>query len=309
MRETEWRWGDTLMVADVFVLLYGWFFQPFVDYGFMRRALVACLAIGFACGPIGTILVLRRMSLAGDAIAHAVLPGAAVGFIFFGLSLPAMSIGSFIAAALMALLAAAVTRWTAQKEDASFASFYLITLALGVMLIATSGSKVDLLHFLFGSVLAIDGPSLLLITGASSLTVLGLAIIWRPLIVECFDPIFLRSVGGRGALVHQLFMMMVVLTLVSAFQALGTLMAVGLLMLPATAARFWCAGVVARASLAAGLGAFSGAAGLLISYHASVPSGPAIVLCAGALYLLSLCFGMRDSLRTIWFPTSQHKEA
>jgi len=177
------------------------------------------------------------------------------------------------------------------------------------MLIATSGSKVDLLHFLFGSVLAIDGPSLLLITGASSFTLLGLAIIWRPLIVECFDPVFLRSVGGRGALVHQLFMMMVVLTLVSAFQALGTLMAVGLLMLPATAARFWCAGVVARALLAAGFGALSGAAGLLISYHANVPSGPAIVLCAGALYLLSLCVGMRDSLRTIWFPTSQHKEA
>jgi zinc/manganese transport system permease protein len=297
------------MLADWFVLLYGWFLQPFVDYGFMRRALVACLAIGAACGPIGTILVLRRMSLAGDAIAHAVLPGAAVGFIFFGLSLPAMSIGSFLAAALMALLAAAVTRWTAQKEDASFASFYLITLALGVMLIATSGSKVDLLHFLFGSVLAIDGPSLLLIAGASSFTLLGLAIIWRPLIIECFDPIFLRSVGGQGALVHQLFMLMVVLTLVSAFQALGTLMAVGLLMLPATAARFWCAGVVARALLAASMGALSGAAGLLISYHASVPSGPAIVLCAGGLYVLSLCFGTRDSLRMIWFPASQHKEA
>jgi zinc/manganese transport system permease protein len=108
---------------------------------------------------------------------------------------------------------------------------------------------------------------------------------------------------------HQLFMLMVVLTLVSAFQALGTLMAVGLLMLPATAARFWCAGVVARALLAASMGALSGAAGLLISYHASVPSGPAIVLCAGGLYVLSLCFGTRDSLRMIWFPASQHKEA
>ena len=297
------------MVFDWFVLAYAWFFQPFVEYDFMRRALVACLAIGLACGPIGTILVLRRMSLAGDAIAHAVLPGAAVGFIFFGLSLPAMTIGSFVAAAFMALLAAAVTRWTAQKEDASFASFYLITLALGVMLIATSDSKVDLLHFLFGSVLAIDGESLLLIGGASSLTLLGLAVIWRPLIVECFDPVFLRSVGGRGGLVHQLFMLMVVLTLVSAFQALGTLMAVGLLMLPATAARFWCAGVVARALFAAGFGALSGAAGLLISYHANVPPGPAIVLFAGGLYLLSLCLGVRESLRLVWFPAHQHKEA
>jgi ABC-type Mn2+/Zn2+ transport system permease subunit len=185
------------MVLDGFVLIYAWLFQPFIEYGFMRRALVACVAIGLACGPIGTILVLRRMSLAGDAIAHAVLPGAAVGFIFFGLSLPAMTIGSFVAAALMALLAAAVTRWTAQKEDASFASFYLITLALGVMLISTSGSKVDLLHFLFGSVLAIDGESLLLIGGASSFTLIGLAIIWRPLIVECFDPIFF-ALSGRA---------------------------------------------------------------------------------------------------------------
>lgn len=297
------------MVTETLHLVYAGVFQPFIDYGFMRRALVACLAMGLACGPIGTILVLRRMSLAGDAIAHAVLPGAAVGFIFFGLSLPAMTLGSFAAAGLMALIAGGVTRWTTQKEDASFASFYLITLALGVMLIATAGSKVDLLHFLFGSVLAIDAESLLLIAGASSFTLLGLGVIWRPLMVECFDPVFLRSMGGRGGWVHQFFMLLVVLTLVSAFQALGTLMAVGLLMLPATAARFWCVGVVARALLAAAFGAFSGAVGLLISYHANVPSGPAIVLFAGALYVLSLCLGARDSLRLLWFPAHQHKEA
>jgi zinc/manganese transport system permease protein len=127
--------------------------------------------------------------------------------------------------------------------------------------------------------------------------------------VECFDPGFLRSVGGRGAIVHQLFMLMVVLNLVSAFQALGTLMAVGLLMLPATAARFWCYGVVARSLLAAGFGAFSGAFGLLVSYHANFPSGPSIVLVAGVFYLVSLCFGTRDSFRLILFPTPQHKES
>jgi len=249
------------------------------------------------------------MSLAGDAIAHAVLPGAAVGFIFFGLSLPAMTIGSFIAAALMAMVANVVTRWTNQKEDASFASFYLIALALGVLLISTSGSKVDLLHFLFGSVLAIDAESLLMIAGASTASLVLLAVIWRPLMLECFDPGFLRSVGGRGALVHQLFMLMVVLNLVSAFQALGTLMAVGLLMLPATAARFWSYGVVARSLLAAAIGALSGFFGLLVSYHANFPSGPSIVLVTGVLYLLSLCFGTRDSFRLMLFPTPQHKES
>lgn len=294
---------------DLLNTLYGWVVTPFADYGFMRRALIACVAIGLACGPIGTILVLRRMSLAGDAIAHAVLPGAAVGFIFFGLSLPAMTVGSFVAAALMALIASFVTRWTTQKEDASFASFYLIALALGVLLISTSGSKVDLLHFLFGSVLAIDAESLLMIAGASSVSLVLLSLIWRPLMVECFDPGFLRSVGGRGAWVHQLFMLMVVLNLVSAFQALGTLMAVGLLMLPATAARFWCYGVFARSVLSALFAAVSGALGLLVSYHANFPSGPSIVLVAGVLYLFSLSLGTRDSFRLILFPTPQHKES
>ena len=127
--------------------------------------------------------------------------------------------------------------------------------------------------------------------------------------VECFDPAFLRSMGGHGGWMHHLFMLMVVLTLVSAFQALGTLMAVGLLMLPATAARFWCTGVVTRSFCAAAFGALSGVVGLLISYHAGVPSGPAIVLCAGVLYLLSLAVGVRDSLRVLWFPAHQHKEA
>jgi len=297
------------MITEITQLIYEYLLQPFSEYPFMRRALVACLAIGLACGPIGTILVLRRMSLAGDAIAHAVLPGAAMGFIFFGLSLPAMTIGSFTAAAIMALVAGGVTRLTAQKEDASFASFYLITLALGVMLISTAGSKVDLLHFLFGSVLAIDQESLFIIAGATSVTLMMLAIIWRPLIVECFDPVFLRSAGGHGSLVHQIFMLTVVLTLVSAFQALGTLMAVGLLMLPATAARFWCRGIVTRALCASAIGALSGACGLLISYHANVPSGPAIVLFAGVMYLLSLILGTRDSLRLLTFPVRHHKEA
>ena len=167
------------MLADVFLQMYNFLLMPFVEYGFMRRALVACVVISLACGPIGTILVLRRMSLAGDAIAHAVLPGAAVGFIFFGLSLPAMTIGSFVAAALMALLANLATRWTKQKEDASFASFYLISLALGVLLISTSGSKVDLLHFLFGSVLATNDESLVMIAMASTITLIVLAIIWQ----------------------------------------------------------------------------------------------------------------------------------
>ena len=123
--------------------LYAALVQPFAEYGFMRRALVACLALGVSCGPVGTLLVLRRMSLIGDAMAHALLPGAALAFVVTGFSLLAMSAGGFIAAMIVALLAGAVTRLTSQREDASFAAFYLIALALGVMLISTHGSSVD----------------------------------------------------------------------------------------------------------------------------------------------------------------------
>ena len=272
---------------------------PFAEFGFMRRALVGCLALALSCGPIGTILVIRRMSLMGDALSHAVLPGAALGFITAGLSLPAMSFGGVVAGLVVALLSGLVTRLTPLREDASFAGFYLISLALGVLLVSIHGSNVDLLRLLFGSILAVDDAALILIGGIATVSLLLLAVIYRPLVVECFDPGFLRTVGGRGGLVHTLFLALVVFNLVAGFQALGTLMAVGLMMLPAAAARFWMRELW---SLSAASGAFalgSGFLGLLLSYHLDLPSGPAIVLVAGLGYLVSVALGPRDSLRAL----------
>ncbi|MBK1613852.1 zinc ABC transporter permease [Rubrivivax gelatinosus] len=270
--------------------------QPFVEFGFMRRALVATLALSLGAAPIGCLLVLRRMSLAGDALAHAVLPGAAVAYLIAGLSFPAMSAGGFVAALVVALAAGFVTRNTPQREDASFAAFYLIALALGVLLVSWRGSQVDLMHLLFGSVLAADDAALLQTAGVASLTLFALALAWRPLVLESCDPGFLRSVGGPGATVHALLLVLLVANLVSAFQALGTLMAVGLMMLPAAAARFWAAGLAAMCVVAAAIGAASGALGLLWSYHAELPSGPCIVLVCGAAYLASVLFGRRDGV-------------
>ena len=273
---------------------------PFAEFGFMRRALVGCLALALSCGPIGTILVIRRMSLMGDALSHAVLPGAALGFITAGLSLPAMSFGGVVAGLVVALLSGLVTRLTPLREDASFAGFYLISLALGVLLVSIHGSNVDLLRLLFGSILAVDDAALILIGGIATASLLLLAVIYRPLVVECFDPGFLRTVGGRGGLVHTLFLALVVFNLVAGFQALGTLMAVGLMMLPAAAARFWMRELW---SLSAASGAFalgSGFLGLLLSYHLDLPSGPAIVLVAGLGYLVSVALGPRDSLRALY---------
>jgi zinc/manganese transport system permease protein len=240
------------------------------------------------------------MSLMGDALSHAVLPGAALGFIIAGLSLPAMSLGGVVAGLVVALLSGLVTRLTPLREDASFAGFYLIALALGVLLVSIHGSNVDLLHLLFGSILAVDDAALILIGGIATASLLLLAIIYRPLVVECFDPGFLRAVGGRGGLVHTLFLALVVLNLVAGFQALGTLMAVGLMMLPAAAARFWVRELWSLSAASCMLALASGFFGLLLSYHLDLPSGPAIVLVAGFGYVASVTLGPRDSLRALY---------
>ena len=282
--------------------------SPFGEFAFMRRALAACLALALGCGPIGVFLVLRRMSLMGDALSHAVLPGAAIGFLLGGLSLPAMSLGGFVAGLAVALLAGLVARFTRLKEDSSFAAFYLISLALGVMIVSLKGSNVDLMHVLFGTILAVDDAALVLVAAISSVTLLAFAVIYRPLVVECFDPGFLRANGGGGGLVHLLFLALVVLNLVAGFQALGTLMAVGLMMLPAATARLWARGVGGLIALSMLVALLSGYGGLVLSFAFNLPSGPAIVLSAGALYLLSLLFGRVGGLFSRLFP-EPHLEA
>ena len=275
------------------------FIRPFVEFGFMRRALVACLALGLGSGPIGILLMLRRMSLVGDAMSHAVLPGAAVGFLVAGLSLPAMGIGGIVAGLTVALLSGLVSRSTTLREDASFASFYLTSLALGVLIVSLRGSSIDLLHVLFGSILAIDTPALVLVGAIASITLIGLALIYRPLIAECFDPGYLRAVSGRGSLYHQLFLLLVVLNLVAGFQALGTLMAVGLMMLPASVAQLWVRSMPALVGVAIGCASVSGYVGLVVSFQYGFASGPTIILVAASLYILSLLFAPSGAVRRL----------
>lgn len=277
-------------------MLYDLFLQPLLDFAFMRRALVACLALSISAGPIGVFLVLRRMSLMGDAMSHAILPGAAIGFLVAGLSLWAMSLGGLIAALLVALLAGGMSRLTPLKEDAALAGFYLISLALGVLLVSLRGSNVDLLHILFGTLLAVSDDALLLIAATASLTVVVLAAIYRTLIAECFDPAFLKAVGGRGGLAHVLFLVLVVVNMVAAMQALGTLMAVGLMMLPAASARLWTISIGRMIAVAVLVAMASSIGGLLVSYHADLPSGPSVILAAGAVYLASLLVGANGGL-------------
>ncbi len=273
--------------------LHSFLIAPFAEFGFMQRALIGSLLLSASACPVGVFLMLRRMSLTGDAMAHAILPGAAAGFLLFGLEIVPMTLGGLVAGLVVALGAAAVSRSTVLKEDASMAAFYLISLALGVLIVSLRGSAIDLMHVLFGTVLALNDEALELIGGIAVLTLASLALFWRALLAECLDPLFLRSVSRLGPPVHFLFLGLVVLNLVGGFQALGTLLSVGLMMLPAAAARFWTSRVEPMCALAVLLGAFASVAGLLLSFHFALPSGPSIILSAGILYLASIVIGPR----------------
>lgn len=271
---------------------------PFVEFGFMRRALTGAVALSLGGAPIGVFLMLRRMSLTGDAMAHAILPGAAFGFLLAGLSLFWMTLGGLVAGLTVALLAGLVSRHTRLAEDASLAGFYLCSLALGVLIISLRGSNVDLMHVLFGTVLALDDHALFLLTAIAIFTLLILVLIYRALVIECFDPTFLRPAGHLGSIIHLLFLGLVVLNLVGGFHALGTLMAVGLMMLPAAAARFWTSRLEPMLAIALLVAVMASIAGLLLSYHQGLPSGPAIILSAGAIWVVSMLLGPADGLLT-----------
>jgi zinc/manganese transport system permease protein len=267
---------------------------PF-DAAFMRRALVGCLALSLAGPPLGVFLVLRRMSLMTDPLQHGILPGIAVGAALTGLSLWAMGLGGLIAGLLVAVLAALVARGTGGREDSQLAAVYLIALAAGVAILSARRG-VDLTQLLFGSVLAVDDTALLAMAGVATVVLLGLALIWRPLVMDSLDAEFARATGGGGAAAHLIFLALVVLAVVSGFVALGTLMSVGLMMLPAVAARHWSGGLGGQMRASVAIAVAASVAGLLLSYYADIPAGPAIVLTAGAAWLASVAAGPRLSL-------------
>ncbi|MCX8748281.1 metal ABC transporter permease [Snodgrassella sp. B3088] len=284
-------------------------FQPFADYDFMRYALCSIVFLALGTAPVGVFLMMRRMSLVGDALGHAILPGAAAGYMLAGLSLPAMSLGGLIAGLLMALLAGLASRFANVREDASFAAFFLTCLALGVVLVSRGGNSVDLLNLLFGSILSVDKSALTLVAIVSSISMLVLAVIYRPLMLESIDPLFLRAVNGKGTLWHIIFLILVVMNLVAGFQALGTLMSVGLMMLPAISARLWQKSMGGILMIAAIIAVLCGYIGLLLSFYIDLPSGPAIILCCGLVYILSLFVGSESGILWRVYKRQRHHVA
>jgi len=276
--------------------LYNLFIEPFSEFSFMQRALWGCIVLSLSATPIGIFLTLRKMSLTGDAMAHAILPGAAIGFLISGVSITAMTIGGVVAGCIVAVLAGIVARHSNAEEDSSLAAFYLLSLASGVIIISAKGNNVDLLHVLFGSVLALNNDALILLTGIATISLFSLAILYRPLVFECVDPAFFRSVSKLSSIAHYGFLLLVVLNLVAGFHALGTLMAVGLMILPAAVARFWSDKLSTMFIVAFFTSVISSYFGLFLSFHLSFATSPAIVLIMGALYILSFLFGRHGGL-------------
>lgn len=272
-------------------MLYAWFIAPFAEFDFMRRALLGVIALGVGAAPVGVFLMLRRMSLTGDAVAHGILPGVALGFALAGFSVPAMTAGGLAAGFIVVVLSGVMARSTALNEDATLAAFYLLSLALGVMLVSARGSNVDLLHFLFGHVLALDDAALILMAASTSVSLTLLALFYRPLVIDSVDPQFLKSLSRAGGAAHLIFLGVVVVTVVGAIQALGTLLGVAAMILPAVAARFWTRDVNHMVLIAPVFGVVASIAGLLASYHVDSETGPSIVFAQGSLVILSLIFG------------------
>ena len=262
------------------------------NYAFMRRAFVVTTILSASVAPVGAFLVLRRLSLAGEAMAHAITPGVVIGFVTAGLSVMSLLFGGLIAGLGVAVLTAYLARNTILRSDASLASLYLIALAIGIFILSVAGSAVPLKSFLFGSILGVDDASMILVSSVATVTLVTFALILRPLIMSTCDPVFFESQVKRPWIVDQGFMFLLVLNLLAAFKTLGTLMAVGLMILPATAARYWSGTITAQLGLGFIFSLLSCWLGLTLSYILpETPSGPAIVLVAGAIFVLSALFG------------------
>jgi zinc/manganese transport system permease protein len=265
---------------------------PF-SYEFMRRGLLSAMLLGVSGGLLGCVLVLRRMALMGDALSHSLLPGIAVAWLLFGTSTTALFVGGLVAGLLTALGSALLSRLTRVKEDAAFGSLFVLFFASGVALISRLPTRVNLADFLFGNVLGVSPDDLRLAAAVSGATAVLFAIFYRSILLETFDPVFHRATGGRGGWVHAGFLTLTVLNLVAAMQTMGVVLALGLFLLPAVSAYLWCDRFPAMLLASVAFALCGSVLGILLSFHAGLASGAAIVICLGAAFLVSALLSPR----------------
>lgn len=266
-----------------------WLAEPF-QYEFMQRALVACLLIGFTNGFLGSFVVIRRLALMADALSHSLLPGLAVAAIFFGLSPGGLLFGGLLAAIFVALGGHLIAQSSRIKDETAIASLYIIAFALGIAIIKYAGVKVSLDHFLFGNILGVGDSDLWTTYAITCVTLLLLVGLQRPLLLAIFEASVARTQGVRVGLLLGLLVVLIVLAMVSSLQAIGVLLALGLLILPAATMYLLSDSYAVMGWGGAILGTLGAMTGLLLSFWANIPSGPAIVLVLGITFLAAYLF-------------------
>lgn len=275
-------------LSDAFIALF--------YYDFLLRALAGGVAVAIAAAPIGVFLTLRKMSLAGDAVGHAIVPGAAAAALISGGATWAVTLGAALTGSLVFALAGISSRLLRLPEDAGVALFYLGALAAGVLIARAGPVPVDLEQLLFGAALSLDATALIVAGVAASFSVVTIALIYRPLLLDTIDPGAGFAGPGRRLAVVSLFHAALALTAVAAFHVVGALMAVGLLVLPAITARFWARSVPGMIGAAMLAGVTGVVLGLVLSLVADLPAGAAIVCTLVTLALGSALIGPVGSL-------------
>ena len=256
-----------------------------LQYAFMVRGLVAAVAVGIVSAVVGTYVVLRGMAFFGDALAHSILPGVAVGYLVGGGAREPLFWWALVAAILSAFGIGTISRNTKIKEDTAIGIIFAGTFALGVALISTVRSyTVDLAHFLFGDVLGVRSGDLWLIGIFGGLTLLLILAFYKEFMVLSFDPIFAATLRLPVKLLDFLLLVLIAVTIVVSLQTVGVALMVAMLVTPAATAYLLTKRLPVMMALAAVFASFSGVVGLYISYYWSIASGSAIVLVCTALF-------------------------
>lgn len=275
-------------------------FAP-LAYPFMVRGLLAVVMVGVVCAAVGTYVVLRGMAFFGDALAHAILPGLAVGYLISGRARGPLFWWGLLTAVLTAIAIGAVGKRTQMKEDTAIGIIFAGMFALGIALISTVRSyAVDLAHFLFGDVLSVATGDLVLIAIFGGLVLLTIAAFFKEFLVLSFDPVLAATLRLPATLLHYLLLILIAVAVVVSLRTVGVALMVAMLVTPAATAYLLTRRLLPMMALAAFIGALSGVVGLYLSYYVSVASGAAIVLVCTALFLLALLFAPGRGLVWEW---------
>ncbi len=263
-----------------------WLVAP-LQYAFMVRGLLAAVMVGVVCAVVGTYVVLRGMAFFGDALAHSILPGVAVGYLVGGGARGPLFWWALATAVLASLGIGAISKQTKVREDTATGIIFAGAFALGIALISTARSyTVDLTHFLFGDVLGVSPGDLVRIAVFGGIVLLTVAVFYKEFLVLSFDPVFAATLRLPARFFESLLLILIAVTIVAALQTVGVALMVAMLVTPAATAYLLTKRMLPMMALAALIAALSGVAGLYLSYYIGIASGAAIVLTCTA------CFGV-----------------